>query len=258
MIRRFNYTNRSRIAHSYCMITLYDKTPQPSVFDLKINPIAFEGIQPDSNIILEAYRGPLIMRFECGKINEFQPRSNMHLNNFDPSEPVLFRLKILDSSDPHKLIRAWADGIRPVSIDRQGNPHKGILPVKSMNLGDEIWQLNWDEPTRPVLCVNMKVSDAKEMTSIVKYDSDFACLVFPDMLRTILEQFLLYNDCDIDTLDDNEWIIFGKKISGEELPKLEEDTDDERQNRSNWIENVVTLFSQKMSITQRYCDFKRG
>ena len=190
MKRSFNFTGRKRLELSTFEFRLFEKDSGPSEFEFHLFGDDYEI--PDHAVIwVEAYRGPRLMRFHLGTWSDRKNGEKFELSNFGTGEPVLFRLKIVDETGSEHPIRAWRDRIRPETVGSNGQKQKSILPVHPCDLGHIAWRIDWDDPTRPVLQVNSRLSEARDITSIVKNDPDFAILVFPEVIRQILTRLIV-------------------------------------------------------------------
>ena len=256
MKRSYNYTGRYTLESSAVRIDLFEKENSASEFqlDIKTDGVKIPG---DSGIWVEAYRGPHAMRFRMGTWAAPVLGVNHSLDNFRTAEPVLFRVKVVDESDPRHPIKAWKDQIRPNVIDRTGKKRRSILPVYPTNcLGHITWQVNWDDLSRPILYVNSRISEARDITSIVKNDPDFAALVFPEVLSQILHNFLSPENFDDDGENDGEWLKFGSELVGCGFSFDEDGSEDRDEQVTSWVSKAVQAFSGDLGLIRRYIDFK--
>jgi putative transposon-encoded protein len=109
---------------------------------------------------------------------------------------------------------------------------------------------------RPVLKVNSRLNQARSVASIVKMDPDFAALVFPEVIRTVMARLLLQEaDCEEDA-NENEWLVFSRNLVGEECVRYEDDLDCDKKSVEAYIERVVQSFGREADLVQRYIGFK--
>lgn len=252
----FNYTGRKRLDTSTFDIYIYEKDQEASELEIALNrdEIPEDEIPEDAMAWVEAYRGSKMMRFKLGKLTDCR-NERFVLNEFDPAEPVLFRIKLVDENDHKHPIKGWRDQIRPVVYDASGQKKKSVLPVyPSGDLGNIIWRINWDDPSRPVLQVNNKIN-ARNITSIVAKDADFAALVFPQVIREVLS-YLLKEGFDDD--EENEWIIFAENLVGESCERGDYGSETDNNRVEDWIEKVVERFGVETDLINRYNKFKEG
>lgn len=255
MKRSFNYTGRKRLETSKFDFRLIEKADGPSDFEFRLNGDDHE-ISDHAVIWVEAYRGPRAMRFQMGTWKSPLNGQRKSLSFFDPGEPVLFRLKVVDETDQKHPIRAWHDRIRPETYSKDGQKKKSVLPVYPCDLGHIAWRIDWEDPVRPVLQVNSRISEARDITSIVKNDPDFAILVFPEVIRQVLTKLLSENaDEEEDSLE-NEWLVFGAKLSGGAFSGAEDDEEENKKLIESWVKSVVQAFGSEMELIARYIKFK--
>lgn len=240
-LRTINYTGRKRISREDILIVLNDDDGR-IIFDasLKLDRYKFPE---DAHIFLEAYRQTQWMRFYYGRIGRLEPPSDRSLYEFDTSEGILFRVKVVASGETSgekrgKLI-AEADRIRPRTSEGEEERRIPLLHVKRSNdLGEEIFRLEYDS-TQVLLLVNAHLTNC---TAIVK-DPVFFALVFPGVLRDILNRILLIDKhTDMDDREDwrSCWLYFASRLPGVVAPPQDADEDE----IYDWVNSAVASFSR--------------
>ena len=252
----YNFTGRKRLNNSDYDIRLYEGKESPSTFEVQINKRKELEIPDDAAVWAEAYRGPRSMRFNLGKWSDLTDSQTFTLDRFDPAEPLLFRIKVVEESDRRHPIKAWRDRIRPVTYSVSGQKKKSILPVYPCDLGHIAWRIDWDDPGRPVLQVNSRINEARDISSIVKKDPDFAILVFPEVLREVLTRLLQSDADDEEDSEENEWMIFGANLAGQKFVGSEADDEEHSRLIDDWVNSVVQSFGREAELLKRYMDFK--
>lgn len=235
MIRSFNYTGRTRIKQSQIQITLRTLPDDRRTFEFNAD-LAGLDLPPDSPVCVEAYHRQSMSRFQCGTVGNLTPPFRPDLSNIT-SERVLFRVKVLASGDLDGRILAVADRVRPFIED--ASEQKSILPVEPVDLGDQVWRLQFDEDD-VVLQVNEGVPDVMRWVST---DPLFTSLVFPAVLHGILTQILLverYPEAEEGHWT-GRWLEYGKALLREPVP-------DEEDGRVDWIDEVVKNFAAKFRV----------
>jgi hypothetical protein len=164
----------------------------------------------------------------------------------------------VDESDLKHPIKGWRDRIRPVVYSATGQKKRSILPVYPCDLGHIAWTLDWEDPTRPVLKVNSRISEARDVSSIVKNDPDFAILVFPKVISEVLTRLLSADADSEEDGADNEWLIFGANLAGRAFEGSEEDEEENADLIRTWVADVVQSFGRSMELVTRYNRFKAG
>ena len=113
---------------------------------------------------------------------------------------MLFRVKVVDETDEVGRILASANGIRPED-DTDGDDRRPLLPVRSANLGEEIWQLEIDREAGPTLVVNSRVPDLIET---LKRDVYLQGVIYPEVVRRLVrEVFRTDNGYE----EDEDWVM---------------------------------------------------
>jgi len=251
----FNYTGRKRLDNSTFQIEIREQKNGRSKLEVTLVKENITDISKGAIAWVEAYRGSKMMRFRLGCWNESETQT-FSLSDFDEGEPLLFRIKIADENDAKHPIKGWRDRISPVVYDVNGQQKKSVLPVKPMNLGHIAWRLDWDDSKRPILLVNSRINDARNVESIVKNDPDFAVLVFPQVIREVLIRLLLVEKADED--DENDWITFACNLVGTTCERAEGDDPRDEELVETWVETVAQEFGREAELISRYLKFKGG
>ena len=121
---------------------------------------------------------------------------------------------------------------------------QSLLPVEVKDLDNIVWSLSFDDD-EPFLLVNSRINGILDKVSS---DSEFAALVFPTVLRDILEML-----CSEATDEDDEqrtwvrgWKRFARDLTQQPVPSADDVDKDE------WIEAAVNTFSKKYRLLSRY------
>lgn len=250
----FNYTGRKWLDNSTFEIRLYEKNEAPSELEVALHKDQITDIPGTAVAWVEAHNSSKMMRFCLGSWEQSKVET-FSLSDFDPGEPLLFRIKIVEENDHKHPIKGWRDRIRPVTYDPSGQQKKSVLPVYPTNLGHIVWRIDWRDPSRPVLQVNSRINDARSVESIVKKDPDFAALVFPQVIQEVLTRLLLEG---LDDDEQNEWLIFAKNLCGAQCERNEDDEKEDRELIDDWVGTVVQSFGHEMELISRYIKFKEG
>jgi len=254
----YNYTGRKRLDNSTFEIEVHEVKDGPSTVEVTLHRNAVEGIADSAVPWVEAYAGPRAMRFRMKRPDEASITDRFLLDGFGIGEPVLFRIKIVDESDQKRPIRARRDRIRPTMYSTDGSKKKSVLPVFPCDLGHIAWQLDWTDSSRPVLQVNSRISEVRDITSIAKNDPDFAILVFPQVIRDVLTRLLDAGVDDDEDSRENEWLLFGAGLAGRPFVGSEDDEEEDSRLRNDWVSDVVQSFGRGAELVSRYNRFKRG
>ena len=238
-IRRINHTGRAKIRREDVEIQIDEKGPRKSGFSAKIKLTDY-SLADDANVYVEAYAPSICQRFSFGQIGNFHPPKNLTLSEFDSTENVKFRIKVVSTAGGNKHILAEADQLFS-NRGEDGNGTRPLLPVDcSSDLGSEVFRLQGlNESDSPVLLINAAVGDWKSVST----NPMFIALAFPSIIRQVLCSIIMRDKhTDIDDTEDwrSLWLRFALAFPGvPELPDPEND-----QATEDWIELAVESFAQ--------------
>ena len=240
-VRRLNFTNRERIAHTDIDIVLRTNA-EATTFDARLS-IDDYGFPADARVIVEAYRQTAVHRFDYGTVSLLRPPTDRSLVEFDTPVEVLFRLKVTAASVQPGLLLGEADQIRPREPDEQPDRRIPLLPPVPDELDEELWRVEFGRST--LLRVSRHLPDWKQTVRT----PEFRALVYPAAMRQILERILHIDGVtDIDDLHDwhCRWLKFASTLPGSRaVPKLRDEFDD-------WIEEAVSAFARQERLRTRY------
>jgi hypothetical protein len=248
MLRRFNYTGRQKINREHVPIALTGNEFIRS-FDANLSALNMYEFPPDAQVFVEAYHQTAYMRFAFGTIGELAvpPAPARALNEFEGSDRVLFRVKVVDGTADSKLL-GEADSILPLSNEETEDNKLPLLPVRTANLGQEIWKVEFQEGTqsRPILLINEKLGDH---TPIVR-STHFMAFVWPAVLREIFRYILQIQpeEFDADNTEDwrTKWVQYGRSL----LPTFDKPPD-EPEAADSWISQIASAFAERHALTSR-------
>ena len=247
MIKRVNFTGRTRISRDRVRIEVFDG--QPRKFNATIN-LQEINLLPHAAVFLEAMcaRSTVIERFECGEVENLRLPQNQPLNVIE-GEKVFFTLKVVDRTERFGRILYIAENIRPKDAGKQtAAGRRGILPIEPKDLGEEVWQLEFMEQD-VFLLVN---KDVPGLVDRARSDPLFYAAVYPEVVRRVLTKAFEEN-VEIDDEDDRwpvMWLRFGKGLHpGREDPPTGQDREDEWE---DWIEDVVKAFCETHAVKSKY------
>lgn len=236
MIRRLNYTGRTRIEESCVTIAIEAQEDAPPNFSATLD---FSGMElpPTAQVIVEAYRGRAAQRFPWGTVEEPQSPSDTSLVSI-PDNP-LFRVKVLAPDNSGKLL-ALAKRIRPLQEERSGS----LIWLKEEDLGQEVWRLDFTD-ANPTLLVNSAVQGIRE--AVLK-DGAFQSLVIPEVVRAVLVQALIIDDAEPEDAE-GQWgeflgFVRGFYSSSPPSPSDEEEEDARDNAKLQWINGAVEAFTE--------------
>lgn len=257
MIRRFNYTRRARIPQNSLQILVHEFPASPSFFELTVTLPESVQTLPHAVVWVEAYSGPVQMRFRFGPASSPVPPASTRLERFRPGEKVLFRIKVVDESDDLRRIVAWADKIRPVLPEEANSGRKSILPVERADLGNRLWRLDWREEL-PILQVNDSVTEPRDITLMARMDPEFLSLVYPAVIREILHTLTLTNQViQPDDAAEHDWLQFAtSQLGAGPLPPEPAEDGSGIEDRLRWIDDAVAGFCARWKTLESFVTMK--
>lgn len=243
MRARINFTGRKRIGRQSVRIRMLKVPrgkPRRARVRLHLNHIEFPK---EAAVTLEAYSGPISMRFSCGTIGDLQVPPELRLTELGDQEQVLFRLKVVDTFQNVGRIIGVAERITPLSHTQDGEGgRRNLLPVEPADDMDEaVWRIDMEDEYggAPVLRINRKVLESDES---VLHDTLSIGFMLPEALRQVLNELISERTPEEDDQNDwrKDWMEFCKAELGQDISGAE-DEEDERA----WVDRCVESFCRK-------------
>jgi hypothetical protein len=256
MIRRFNYTNRQRIPRENVRLKLIENGEGPLSIKGEINLNFDTPLNPEALVFVEAYKDSVAMRFYWGTVGNPSCPADTMLTDLPRGLNPLFRIRVVDPTDEKRLL-ALADRIRLLTSDEMKSGSRSILPVETVDLGQRVWNLRIHSNTF-FLQLNSAIREPRDITVLAR-EADFIALVYPAVIRQILEHLLLGPEKDF-VEENHEWLLYGGQISGEAPPvRSESDEDDESFDESivAWIDKVVGGFCESRNAKDTFVQFRK-
>lgn len=250
MIRRFNYTGRTKIPRSRVDISLF-KDNEGKYFRAKVNLDGLE-LSPEAKIYIEANYKGVYQRFYFGTVAHFKEPENTRLNELPETELAYFDISIVDETGKVGLLLGKARGIA-VSTDGVPNDRIPLLPVNPTDLKNQFWRLSFDsgDDGRPVLEINKNIPEVFEMA---RNDIKFISLVYPAAFRGVLIKLL--EQGDFDTEEDSwvsQWNKFITTILGiKNFPDTDNETDGLTPEQEEWIDDCVNEYCKKFQLFEKF------
>lgn len=235
--RRLNYTGRKRIPQSSVVISMLPLKPNDSPratvsFDLSSMEFPASGL-----IVLEAYQRSQGMRFELGTIEKPSIPSELRLDDIDPGDSALFRLKIVETEEQNGRILGAANRIRPDSTETPDGRRR-LFPVQQLDLAQEAWRVRIT-PAGPVLQLHFGLP---QLITQLQSDPLVQGLVLPIALRYVLQ--VLADGSANDEGDDLSWRDDWLRYCKEHLHVEADPADLNDEQREEWIDGAVNRFAQ--------------
>ncbi len=245
MLRRFNYTGRQKIKREDVPIALTGAGTLRG-FDANLAGLISYGFPPDARVFVEAYQQTAIMRFPFGTVGDLIPPAAQlrALQEFEGSERILFRVKVVDIG-ASSILLGEADGILPLAAEETEENKLPLLPVRTEDLGQEIWKIDFQEnvQNRPILLVNNKFADH---TAMVR-STHFMALVWPAVLREIFRYILQVQPEQFNVDDPEDWRTMWVKYGRSLLPTFDEPPDGPEA-AEGWISQVIGAFANRYNL----------
>lgn len=244
MSRRFNYTGRKKLQRECFQIKLQERAGSPPSFSAHVSIPAELKLAPSARIYIEAYVGNSSMRFDFGTVSSVIHPHDCVLTELDANTPILFRVRIVDESEAVGRILASANGIRP-EADRDGANRKSILPLRGMDLGEELWRLVLDRDAGPTLAVNNRIPGLVER---IPSDALLMAVLFPEVVRQVVKQIWgVENDFD----ESIEWVTDWKSwLASHHGGALHEAVNDEEA-LEKLADDVVRVFADRHKFASK-------
>ena len=245
MRRRINHTGRKKIGRSAIRIELVETEGKPPTFKAQLE---FENLRlpRESRIFIEPYYKSSFMRFDFGTIGVITEPEDTCLKDLDQGG-ILFRVLITETSDDVGRLLASAEGIQPkTSEEKEGQ--EPLIHLRGKDLGSLSWRLDLSTALdKPQLIVNNRIPG---FLSSIKHDPVYQGLIFPGIIREILNYILEDHDSDEDEGGEDrwqsKWLTFAKIFADGEI--LE---DNDMDDRRDWVDGVVSEFCREKQISEK-------
>lgn len=248
MRRNFNYTGRQRIERSDVAIRRWSAPHADPEIEVQLR-LAKYGFASSARVYLEAYASvgtTAWQRFDVTNPFDSTATQVFTLRGFTDVPRVTFTVRAVEPSSNRLL--GLADAISWTNLVDDVANVEGLLPVQSEDIGELVWELQFDKLERPVLLVSDRLWRHRGEMFASQY---FKSMVLPEVLRQVLIAALDESSgFDIDTPDDHwfggwiEWMRDNKEL----LPRAEalnaslDPSDPDA--RASWIDDVVQDFAR--------------
>jgi hypothetical protein len=238
---RINSTGRKRIFREDIRIKIVDLgNGLPPVFSADIKLAPELSLDPTARVYVEPYVGSSSMRFSFGTVAKISPPESCVLSDIDAGASILFRVKVVDESTEVGRILAAANGIKPES-DADGDERKPLLPLRTVDLGDEIWRLEIDKDGGPTLTVNSRIADLADR---MRTDTLLQGAVYPEVVRQMVRA--AFANADADSEDDDGWASDWKTWLAEQIGReVTEDEVSDGEDLAALANEVAAAFAKK-------------
>jgi hypothetical protein len=241
--RRLNSTGRLRITRNRVDIAL-EQHPDLNVTPSARAALRLDGLDVPGNarVAIEAYYRTSSMRFECGTLNSLSVPERLLLSDIDKGGAVRFRVLII-AADGSGRILAAADGLRP-STPGDGADRQPLLPMREADIGNELWKIEVDYRTGPVLLVNNRVSGLAAQIRTVPL---LQGIILPHAFRAVLQNLNPSGESD----DDDFWGDNWRRFLAELGLAIEADDPNDQDSVEEWVESAVRTFCDLKKFAER-------
>lgn len=238
--KRLNSTGRQRIKRERVTVLLHEGVEDQIPWaEAKIN-LGNMRLPPDATVAFEAYYRSSSMRFPCGTVAVPIVPERMYLTDIDQGGAIRFRILVIAPDGSGKILAA-ADGLRP-SDEEDGSDRQPLLVLRERNLGSELWRIDIDERSGPILLVTNTIPG---FAARLKKSPLLQGLVFPHALRTILQKLPPPDDENDDNWSDSWRTFLG------DLGVSTEPEDDEPDTVHAWVEEAAKRFCEAKMFAVR-------
>ncbi len=240
MLRKLNFTERSKLARSSFNVALRRESDGMLAFDAGLT-LRDTSLPPDARVYIEAYHRTSYMRFDYGTIAAITNPADRRLTGIDSSS-VRFRIKVVQAET--RRILAIADDVRVGEQPPAEGARTPLLPVQfSGSLDQQPWRISFEADT-PVLELNNRIDGIEKLAT---GEPLFFALVYPAAVREILTRILLIDqqaDADDDEAWSSQWLRWAARYTSAAPPASEEDA-------PQWIDDVVAAFCSQHRAVDR-------
>lgn len=237
MQRTINHTGRRKIEVKELQINMLEQSNGVPAFDVDFS-LNRDKLPVDASIYIEAYQRNTLQRFRFGTVGEIQKPENRELDQLDLTSPALFRIRIVDETEHLGRLIASAERLKPEG-DNDEDKRSSLLVVKSRDLGQQTWKIEFETGGKPELCINRRIPNA---IGQLKSNPLFQALILPGAFRQVL-MFFLWNDDDEDEGGvAEEWMTFAEHIA------YERPGGKDPLQLTAWVDDVVARFSEAFEL----------
>lgn len=239
--RRLNSTGRKRIPRENVNIIL-ENPMDSNLFPWASATVNFDGLEfsPNALVAIEAYYRSSSMRFSCGTVSSLKIPERMELSDIDRGGAIKFRILVIEPDGSGRILAAAV--LRPATKD-EGPDRQPLLPLRETDLGSELWKIEVEFRTGPILLINNRVSG---LAARLRSEPLIQGLILPHALRAILQNLPMTTEDE-----DESWCEGWRRFLEDlQLPTEPEEPDDD-DSLHEWIENAVETFSDLKDFADR-------
>jgi hypothetical protein len=239
-MKRFNYTGRKKILRGDIKVRLHGEFNEKPTVDVSID---FDGYDfpLGSSVFLEPQWKTRFMRIPLGCPVKCLRQNSIVLDEFDDSEGLDFRIKVVD--EQRGVLLGVAENIKPYNKDDKLDDNQvSILPVTSVDLSTygTLWRIEYHDQ-KAVLQIEHGLGSREQVVRSLW----FRGFILPAAMRQILVKVVSDGEWDEELSDPDDlstkWLLFSKQL-GAGLPgKSAEDIEE-------WIDTVVRMLANSIGV----------
>ena len=236
IVRRFNYTKRTKIARKQVHIDTQVAANGSCVavvqhLDLSERGQHSEAAWKAAEVFLEARRttSESWARQPLGTVAELESGGlpkKVVLEGFGDDIGITFRIKVVDQES-----RLLADGDDLQAGTPQDGDREPLIHLIPADLGEEIWRIDQDDANGPRILINKRLPN---YSGLLTRDALVRGIVMPQIVREVLPLVAAAEQQTEPWVQ--KWSDFAKRLSGEEVPEDPDDVDE-------WVDEVVRQFT---------------
>ncbi len=202
------------------------------------------GFPGDAEVWIEAYRGNLLKQCRWGIVSRLEAPEDRDLGEFEVADAVQFRLRVVRHAEEGLLqMLGEADRLTPRDPEENSENRTPLITPVPENLGQQLWRIDFQSDP-PLLQIN---NQAKDGWKDIARNSAFIALVYPQIMRSMLNRILIEDKWDEDGLEWQEnWVKFARGTYTE--TPLPDALDHE--GRVRWIEDAVSAFASMKNLKE--------
>jgi hypothetical protein len=247
------FTGRKNITREDVAIRFLEQSGEVSRFEPQIDLSSYD-LPTEAAVIVEAYHNAYLERFSVGTVASIDT-SPRQLTDLEPGDRPHFRVKVIASEGVSGRLLAAIDEVRPDTEDDTG-AGGALLPLMrktQQEMGHELWRVHFvsTDERQPELWIN---TDFRGLfAGIQNQDPKITALIMPEILRQVLSGLVDDGQSWTDEGTLGKWLALAKEFHPDEFdPWEEEDRENSRLKRNEWVGRIVRQFAAKHRFFDRY------
>lgn len=237
------------------LLKIHQKAPLLKIeFDWGLKP-NLDDIPSNARVFVDAWKDMSFMRFDYGNFHNIVQPNNISLTELDSWTSASFVVRIVQNG----IILA-ASKKHTVSIAQPDlKSRRSLIIADYEDLGERPWKLDiYEDIPIPRLVFNERWwNELEEKGKSLSDDSKVMGMIMPAVLENMLNFLIISLKSDLhrwhqDPSWKGAWIRFARNLLPDGIPEYIENETDESEflsEASNWISQVVKIYSDSKSLT---------